>query len=478
MTIFLTDYNVEVRLAGVWTALAKDAITSTSSDLSLSANSNNPLAPGDDSSASARFSVLHSAATFAWLHTPVRITAVRLAADYMFTGIITGRESDGAERTFACGGLDALVRATRLHSPLFIGHPITTRTTISSVDDPAAGGWRGGVLNWLMWQCGGRPFQQASAYPSAVFYYDFDASVLDPRYAWVAGDDAWAEAQKLCAVSGGRLYQAENGTVVYRSPLRLNSTATGSALTNDDFSAIEERESADQVANTIIVPYTRRYLLNSQEVLNDSVPRIIRPGASITVELTPRWPVASWDSFSLTITDAMGLKLPNDGATGYTYTSTTAAQLVTLIITNHKATPVTLRKLTATGSPLVPGEQAEARSGSGTPERSMTPNEFVQTEQHAQRLARLLRDLYAPTPTRTVRGALFDPFTHLGDIKAITDADLGLSATPHLLVSRSDDEGEVVDYTLVSTAHLPALSDLLLIDTTYSDTGVSRKLSY
>jgi hypothetical protein len=478
MTIHFTDYTVEVYASGVWTALDKDAITEVSCDLSLSSNSTNPLAPGDDSDASARFTILHSAATFAWLHTPVRITfQIDGGSSTAFVGVITERASDGMERSFVCKGIDQLIRTTKLHSPVFERHAFASRTTLTSVEDPADPSWQGGVLNWIMWQCGGRPLQQAASYPSAVFYYDFDASVLDCRYIWVAGDDAWQEAQKMCGDSGGRLYQQENGVVAYRSPLKLNSSTTGAALDNASFGSIEEQESADQVANTIIVPYTRRFLLSSQEVLNDTVPRVIRPSDSITVELTPRWPVYRYDSFSLTITDAMGNPLPNDSA-GYTYTTDAKAQLVTLVITNHRSTPVTLRKLVSVGSPLAPGEAAEARAGSGAPERAIQASEFVQTEQHAQRLARLLLDLYAPTPTRTIRGAVYDPASHLGDIKAVTDADLGLNATPHLITSRSDDGGETVTYTMVSTAHLPALSDLLVIDTTYSDTAVTKKLSY
>lgn len=475
--IHFVDYNIEVYVGSAWTALNKNAMTDVSSSLSISANSANPLAPGDDSSASAEFTILRSAATFAWLHTPVRMTfTMDGASGYTFVGVITERSSDGLTRTFRCRGLDELVRTTRLHSPLFENRPVATTTTLTSVDDPSAPGWQAGVINWILWQCGGRPLQQASAYPSAVFYYDFDASVLDTRYAWVSGDDAWQEAQKLCSASGGRLYQAEDGTLVYRSPLRLNSTPTGATLTSDTFERIEEEESADQVCATVIVPYTRRYLLSSQEVLNDTVPRVICAGESITVELTPKWPVSRYDSFNLTVTDALGLQLPNDGS-GYTYTATAMAQLVTLVITNHRSTPVTLRKIIAIGAPLAPGEAAEARVGSGKPERSLQANEFIQTEQHASRLATLLLDLYAATPTRTLSGVVYDSSVHLGDIKAITDADFGLVATPHLLVSRSD-EGETVAYKAVSTAHLPRLEDLMAIDTVYADTSVTRKLSY
>lgn len=478
MPIHLKSYAVEVFLAGAWSAIDPDAITDAQSTLNISANQFNPLAPGDDTASSGSVTALRSATDFTWFYTPIRITyTFDGAPNRTFVGIINDRSSDGAERTLTCRGIDAKIRTTKLHSPLFARRPVASRTTPTSIDDPANPSYQAGVLNWIMWQCGGRPYQQASGYLTALFYYNFDASVLDPRYMWVAGEDAWAEAQKLCAASGGRLYVSDDGVVIYRNPLQLNATATGTGLDPSTFGSIEERESADQAASTAVVPYMRRYLLQSQEVLDDSVPRIIRPGDSITVTLTPRWPIFAYDGFALTITDSMGLKLTQDATTGYTFTATTAAQLVTLVIMNHRSTPVTLRKITGTGSPLVPGEAAEARAGSGTPERAQPANEFVQDEVHARRLATMLLDLYTPTPTRTITDAIYDPYTHLGDVKAVTDPDLGLSATPHLLTARSDDNGEVVTYTAVSTAHLLRLDEVFLMDTIYGPSD-TRKLSY
>src|SRR5262249_45006677 len=120
-----------------------------------------------------------------------------------------------------CVGASAFAQPTKAYSGLFVLRALFTKTSASSIEDPANGSYAAGVGNYGLWQAGGRPYEQSGSYPSASFYYSCDQAVLCPPFSWLAGEDAWAELQKLAQAAGGQLYQNTLGTVVYRQPLAI-----------------------------------------------------------------------------------------------------------------------------------------------------------------------------------------------------------------------------------------------------------------
>jgi GTPase SAR1 family protein len=63
-----------------------------------------------------------------------------------------------------------------------------------AIEDPTAGGYVGGLANELLWRSGGRPFDQAATYPTALFYYVCQGSAVAPAYGWSDGDKAMMES--------------------------------------------------------------------------------------------------------------------------------------------------------------------------------------------------------------------------------------------------------------------------------------------
>src|SRR6185312_16223160 len=114
-----------------------------------------------------------------------------------FTGIIIRRTRDMNKMTLDATGMKALIAATKAYSPSFPRRPVATKTTASSIENPATAGYIAGQINYLLWASGGRPYEQSGSYPLATFYYSCDHAILSPDWSWAAGEDSWAECLQL-----------------------------------------------------------------------------------------------------------------------------------------------------------------------------------------------------------------------------------------------------------------------------------------
>jgi hypothetical protein len=359
-------------------------------------------------------------------------------------------------------------RTRDLYSQAFFRRPVATETTVSSTENPAAGGYAAGLINWLLWQAGGRPNEQAGSYPAADFYYTCDQAILAPDWSWIAGENGYEEARKLVRCAGGQLYQSADGVIAYKQPLAIVGTPTYT-FTASVYGDISEEGSADALAASVTCSFTPRSLRVRQTVIDDDTPRVVAGSGSLTIDLEPRWPCRSGsyvtpttDQFKATFFDGRAV---GAGAGGYTLTLTTYAQRVTIAITNNSSLPFIVNRIKIDAEPITAGEQGMVTVGSGQPTRTLEDNIYVQNKNHAERLAGMALAFFGSVRNvRTLSGCPYDVARLVDETVNLSSAELGLASAPHLITAiRHSDTGAAAEYTLVDTAGLPQTADYWLV---------------
>src|SRR6266542_188674 len=186
MPVTTADYLLEYFGGSIWGSMPDSDVLEVSGDWAVAGNRNNALSFGDDTDAtlSARL-VAAQWVNLVYLR-PIRFTTTNSAdtTARTFTGVITQMHRTLDDCDIKCEGIKVLIAANKIYSPMLVRRPAATKTTASSVDDPTNVSYRGGLVNYALWQCGGRPYEQAGSYPSAVFYYSCDHAILSPDYSW------------------------------------------------------------------------------------------------------------------------------------------------------------------------------------------------------------------------------------------------------------------------------------------------------
>lgn len=478
------QYAVEVKQSGSWVTISANSIIDVSGDFSLSPT-DAPLGFGSAADNGCRITVLRSALPVSWYLLPIRVRYAFNGGAYVdcFNGLITGYSGDLATVELACTGFAELVRTTRAYSPMFYRRPIFTVTTATSIDDPTNGGYRGGLGNYLLWQAGGRPYQQAASYATAPFYYSCDQAIIAPKFSWTAGDNAWDECQKLAQASGGQLFQDELGVIRYRQPLTFGLGTAPSLLDESVYADVRETapRRAAWVTGALHVPYVERYLAPQQEVISDTTPRLVVAGASLTFELEPKLPLYSLVTSGATCDGGFSITFLHGGVptlgTHYTRSISWTAQKVIITIANTTTQPIAIHKILMYGKPIAAGEAGEYTLGSGKPERTQSESEYIQNRTHAERIAKLQSVFGTPRSIYELTGCPYDTTVDIGDIVSFTSSDLGLSAARSLVIGKSHQEtaGEV-SYAVCLVSDLPTRNDVFIIGSTYAPSDV-RKLS-
>lgn len=487
MAVLTASYSVEIKPAGSWTALAAADVLSVRGALEVTGDRDHALAFGDASELTCEIETLGSVWASLTIHPcPVRVTfTIGATPAKAFVGIITEKRRDLDRVMLRCQGAAALMRVTKAYSPIVQDRPIATATSAASVEDPSDGSYQAGLLNWLFWQAGGRPYEQDFTYPAPIFYYSCEQAILAPDYSWTAGEDSWAEALRLAQAAGGQVFQDGAGVVRYRQPVGAGTSPTYT-FTESVYAGIEESVSDRPLATKVICSYVPRAARPLQDVVSDDTPRLIPAGDTETINLEPQWPLTSVEQATagqlkpeaITVTWFDG-RTVTQGAGGYTHTLTIAAQRVTLAVTNDSSQPIMLHRVTLRGTPVTAGEPGTVSVGAGTIERVIADNPLIQSRGHAERLARMT---YATTATarsvRTITGNPFDPSRTVGEVVGLTCSAWSLTAVNHqVLAIRHDETGATSDYDLVDVTGLPVLSDYYIVGAT-DYTGQTKKLSY
>ncbi len=482
MSIHPISYLIKWKQSGSWVALTSGKITDFAGGAE-SALSDAGLGFGDKVTTRQTITALRSEVQGQpWARTPFQVVpTVDGSSAVAFVGVNTRASGDAETVTFNCVGMtDDLPNRTKdLYSPMFYRRPVATKTTASSIEDPTDGNYAAGLINWVLWQAGGRPYEQAGSYPTADFYYACDQAVIAPDWAWIAGESGWDEALRLARAAGGQNHQALDGVIRYKQPLLLVGTATYTyadtlagatdALGVYDKDSPKEEESTGQYFTKIVCSFTPRSARPMQEVINDDTPRKVEPSETITIDLEPQWPITSFLSGAtadtlpaehLTVT-----RFDGEPAAAFTYTVTQYAQRISIEFTNDELIPVVIYRIIVHGTPVTTGETQTISVGSGTPVMTMEDNIFVQNKAHALQLATMALAFYGTArKTRTIT-VPYNPARLVGDTVGLTCADMSLTAAPHLVYKIDHEAGEVMTLAMVDVTGIPTVDDYYIVST-------------
>lgn len=406
-----------------------------------------------------------------------------------FRGFLIEQSDDGVGLTYSAAGVEELIRQSEATTDLLYRRPIATASTATSIEDPTDPDYRGGLLNQIAWAAGGRPYFQTSAYPTAIFYYQFDESTFSPEWSWLSGEDTWAEALAIVQTAGGQLYQDAEGTLRYIQPLSLG-TITGSPY---NYSATIYNRATQRIAprrapTTITCRYARRRLQPQQEIYTDDNPQIVEaaaPGvpAILDLELPMQWPIWRYEKPTINIVTYAGAPL----STPWVFVDilSSSAQLLKVRVTSFWGEPLIITSIKVQGQPVTVTEEGVARYD-GPPRDGRTTTQrasdsiYIQNPGDARRVCRMLHDFYnTPRPLISLAGCPIDPVRFVGEYVTYTaPARRGGGTQACRIVNiRYSRSGATMDVDLVPVAGIPTRADLFIVGTTYAD-GTTKKIGY
>jgi hypothetical protein len=260
MSTSTASYTLELYYSSAWHTVAAASIKEASGNWAISGNRSNAVSFGDDTDASMDATFVYSVWANLSHHQPIRYTTTNSAdtTAKTFTGVITKMHRTLYDCDVSAEGMKVLIAATKIYSPMIEARPVATKTSATSTEDPTNPAYAGGQVNYALWQCGGRPYEQAASYPSAIFYYSCDHAILAPDYTWLAGEDTWAECLKLAQAAGGQMYQDADGVVRYKQVLGYAGASATDSIGLSDYASIEETTDPDVLqGNKWTCQYTR-----------------------------------------------------------------------------------------------------------------------------------------------------------------------------------------------------------------------------
>lgn len=493
--IALPTFLIEVDQGAGYTSVSSAEVASINAKMETTQNQDNAFAFGTVASSTAAVQISDEETITNWQNAKIRIRFGFDISDYVvaFEGIIIKRQRQGNMFTYECEGFNYIIARKKIYTGIFYQRPIATKTTASSVEDHTIPGSRPGILNAIFFIIGGRPYEQPgyASDPDFKFWYSFDESIVRPRWAWVSGEDAWAETQRLVSAAGGQLYQDRDGVIYYKQPLSFGETSGGTLYDFDEntFETISEDASTVEQLDTIKASFVERVLQPMQEVYSSTTPRLLPAGEVTDIPLEMQYPVytnASYVHPSRLIASGNAIQATFlDGrdatrATGFTVAITTnAAQLMELAFTNSTGEPISLNKITMQGRPITPGAEniASYTNGDGA-ELTIDDNVYIQTFAQAYRLVRMYYDFYhVNRAIVTLGGVGYDPDRYLGEVVTLSYAEWGLSLSEHRIIGLDYTNGSTMDVTLAPIDGLPIRSDMFIVGSSYSD-GTTKLVSY
>jgi hypothetical protein len=395
-----------------------------------------------------------------------------------FYGFITGKVRGEREIELSCGGIIEHIKLYKIYTKAFYRRPISTRTAIDIDDNPDNVNYAGGLINEIFWRAGGRPDSQRASFPSQPFYYTCDQSIILPEWIWLSGENLEDELLTLARAGGGQIYQGPTDVIRYVQPLAFAGTSSYT-ITDSYFSTFAETQETSMDVGTLRGVYTPRLLRGVQSVYADTMPRLIPPSGIIAVEANTANPIYvyaeltarkcvkahAWDHIqeypTLTLSGFYAQRI------AFTLQNTlSGVRYGTMVVTN----------IDLQGRPITALEKGYVSFGSGTPEKELEDNPYVQSRQHANMLCRMAHDFYSPNKAIITLGDCpYDPDRYIGETVTFSSNYLSISGLCRIVgISYSDlaMELKLVDVTGVLTRN-----DIFIIGTSYS-AGDTRRVSY
>ncbi|HMQ30005.1 MAG TPA: hypothetical protein PKD53_04720 [Chloroflexaceae bacterium] len=438
-----------------------------------------------------------------WYRAPFRasiqvtVDGVAFPAEEVFTGLLTRRRPGPWGVTFEAAGAEGWVRKARVRTPLREWRQLATQTTLTSVENPAAAGYPGGLLNEIFWKAGGRPDAQRGSYPTARFFYACDGTSAAPEYSWIDGDNAWEQALRFAEAAGGQIYQDSRGILRYVNPLLLAESSPSPLIVRDQGphgsgvilydGQVEVEEDLEAAYNAAVCRFQRRAIQPPQDVYSAADHFDIEPSGSRPRDLATTWPVR-WRNEAGAVDYRITVVACYDDGTPVTPTVTvteeSAMALAVSIANPSSSRPIHISKITVVGRPVTVLEEGIARyvgprfdaNADEDVEIRLNDSEYTQREGAAMRRARMAVVFDGtPRPVYRVRGAFYLPGVTVGQYALFSAARLSLVNVPCRIVDQElEDNGKTMSLALASVAGLPRLSERFVIGQTYADGDIRR----
>jgi hypothetical protein len=223
------------------------------------------------------------------------------------TGLIFTRTEDRTKVAFVMRGFLDLFNINLVETPLFRGRKVATPipSTVSvanlKAQDPTIKeGSSAGLINTLLWLIGGRPYKYKSLYTSQdayvagqypKFFFDCQASVINPEWAWFNYENLTEDIKQLCKASGGLLSQDLDGVIRYKNVFGSKKTWNGLTITDSLATKFTQSERGSEPYSKVIITYTPRYLAGSQEIYSTVLNEYLNRGESVERQLDFTRPV-------------------------------------------------------------------------------------------------------------------------------------------------------------------------------------------
>lgn len=467
----------------------------------------------------------------------------------LFDGLTFVRAEDKTSVTFTCRGYLDLLNITLLETPLFRNRKVSTfipgagdnatRYTLSLAQDPTrAEGANVGVINAILWLMGGRPrkyrtiylpFEDALVNYLPKFYYDCQASVVNPEWIWFNYENLFSDLSLLCKASGGLLFQDQDGMIVYENIFNIRKTSTGVTLTDSNYSSLDISDYNTEPYKDLVVTFNPRYLSASQEVFNANLDEYLKFGEEVERRIEFEKPV--WKLVNKTIsgqlTDTIvssSYKVVKDKITAVDlfgnqrninarvaphnifyipkYVASGAlgnfvqvrdmgvssSQSTTLHVKNDyiaDQSSVYMAQVTLFGRALdgAPPESYikqinQFATISGYRQLKMGDNPYIQSKSQARRFADVAANLMQNTRQKiAVKSVPYSDSINIGDVININSTAYGINDSFKVYGYTISNNMHTVDLELISVSGLYTESDVFIVGTTYN-TNDQRVLSF
>lgn len=376
--VALPTYTIEIDQGVGYAAVTNANVRAINTRLETTNDVDNAFAFGTIATTQATIDITDNQSIPNWQRARVRISYGFDTSDKVvaFEGIIVKRQHQRRFFIYECESYSYTIERRKVYSNVFYRRPIATKTTNISIEDPTDDNYFGGLLNYIMWYSGGRPYEQFATYENDedfVFWYSFDESIVKPRWSWISGENSWEEAYLLVRAAGGQLYQDVDGVLYYKQPLTFGYVDEEAELyhfTESTYVNITEESSTIENMDTVICSFVDRVLQPMQQVYESTTPRLIPDLETIEIEIEMQYPIYEYGKHinSIDIKTEGPIKATfldgRDATPDIDWDITVmeqSAQKIVLEIYNHSGEPISLNKITIQGRPITAGSEGVVR---------------------------------------------------------------------------------------------------------------------
>lgn len=300
----------------------------------------------------------------------------------LYEGLLFARSEELNTVSFTVRGYLDLLNITLIETPV-----LRNRKTATYIPTPATGasdatiyallqkqnptvaaGSKVGIVNALLWLLGGRPYKYKKLYDEQYvsvagyypkFYYDCQASIINPEWVWFNYENLKEDLSMLCKASGGNLRQRNDGLVEYTNIYNFTKSTPDATLTDSDFSTLNISEVGTEPYSRIVTEFTPRYLAGSQKVYSEVLDEYIENGQTVVRRVDFDKPV--WKLVNKTISGQLTDTIVSSTLKNVKEYITAVDLFGTVRPVQAKVAPHTTLYIPKYVSTLVPGEFTTAR---------------------------------------------------------------------------------------------------------------------